>query len=130
MKQAGDLNALGQLRRALQGLRHREEGLCDRALFMLESDGRVATWNARAERMLGYSRDEMVGRPVTALLCRGPGPDDDLQLEAAGEQDHWVRRADGSRFLGRFAAHPLRGPDAQAGRCAVELRDVTEAPPA
>jgi diguanylate cyclase (GGDEF)-like protein/PAS domain S-box-containing protein len=124
-----------QLRRALRRLRHSEEnvrllveGVRDHAMFMLDREDRIASWNAGAKRMLGYEREAMVGRPVRDLLCHAlDRGDEELRFRATVEQERWVRRADGSTFLGRFAAHPVRALDSEPGRRALVLRDVTEA---
>jgi PAS domain S-box-containing protein len=58
------------------------------AIFLLGPDGRIASWNRRAERMLGYSQSEAMGRHVTWLY-----PIDQVQR---GESELDLRLADGS----------------------------------
>src|SRR4051794_26374613 len=43
------------------------ESVLDYGIFMLEVDGRVASWNAGAERMKGYSAGEILGRHFSAF---------------------------------------------------------------
>ena len=48
------------------------ESIHDYAVFMLEPDGRVATWNAGAERIKGYKAEEIIGKSFTTFY-----PDED-----------------------------------------------------
>ena len=47
--------------------RHLVQSVVDYAIFRLDKDGVVATWNAGAERIKGYSPDEIVGRHFSAF---------------------------------------------------------------
>lgn len=47
------------------------EGARDYAIFMLDADGRVATWNAGAEHITGYAADAILGTHVSVLLEGG-----------------------------------------------------------
>jgi diguanylate cyclase (GGDEF)-like protein/PAS domain S-box-containing protein len=125
-----------QLQGAVDGLRRSEErvrllvdGVRDHAMFMLGPDGRIAAWNAGAERMLGFGEADVLERPVDMLLCAAPGGDDQpLGLTpGGGEHERWMRRADGSTFLGRFAAYPIREQGDEVAAFAVVVRDVTDA---
>jgi PAS domain S-box-containing protein len=58
------------------------------AMFLLQPDGRIASWNQRAERMLGYSAWEAMGRHVTWLY-----PMEQVQR---GESERALRMAIGS----------------------------------
>ncbi len=49
------------LRRSEERFRLLVEGVRDYAIFMLEPDGRVASWNAGAERIMGYTAEEAIG---------------------------------------------------------------------
>jgi PAS domain S-box-containing protein len=77
----------------------------DYAIFMLDADGRVRTWNAGAERMKGYAREEIVGRHFSAFYT----PEDvarDHPATSCGsppatgryEEEGWRVRKDGTRF--------------------------------
>jgi PAS domain S-box-containing protein len=89
----------------------------DHAIFMLDPDGYVVSWNAGAERIKGYSADEIIGRNFSCFFPReavGQGrPAEILRLAAAQgrhvEQGMRVRK-DGSRFLSRFTVTALRDP--------------------
>ena len=47
--------------------------MTDYAIFMLDTEGRVANWNAGAERIKGYTAEEIVGSHLSRFYTRG-GP--------------------------------------------------------
>ena len=91
----------------------------DYAIFMLDPTGRVMTWNAGAQRLKGYTRDEIVGRhfsefyPEEDIRSRKP----DVELEVAEEvgrfeDEGWRIRRDGTRFWANVvitAVHDEKG---------------------
>lgn len=44
------------------------ENISDYAIFMLDADGRVASWNATAQHLLGYSAEEILGQPASCFF--------------------------------------------------------------
>jgi PAS domain S-box-containing protein len=75
------------------------------AVIATDVDGVVTAWNPAAERLYGWTRAEVLGRPITALTV---GPDDVEVAEAImaavresgrWEGEFWVHRKDGTRFL-------------------------------
>ncbi len=107
-----------QLEAALAGLRERDltlregeekfrllvEGTRDYAIFMLDPEGRVASWNAGAERIKGYTAEEIVGEHFSAFYPEDVAnghPEYELRVaasEGAYEEEGWRVRKDGSRF--------------------------------
>jgi len=97
--------------------RHRMllDGLHDRAIFMLDPEGRVVSWNAGAERIKGYKSEEIVGRNFSSFFTpedieRGR-PEEVLRLTAATgrlEENGTRVRKDGSRFLADVTFTALR----------------------
>ena len=93
------------LRQADQQLRSMVEGVRDYAIYMLDRDGNVMTWNSGAERIKGYIADEILGLHFSRFfthedLERGR-PAEILRLAAERgrmEQEGWRVRKDGSRF--------------------------------
>jgi len=77
-------------------------------------DGHVTSWNAAAERMFGYRADEMLGRPVDALLPPERAGEEERVLEAIARGEavppfDTVRRArDGTMLEVLLAASPVR----------------------
>ena len=81
------------------------EGAKEYAIFMLDPEGRVASWNSGAERLKGYQDEEIIGQHFSRFYSpedvqRGK-PEEDLRLAAArGQYDDegWRVRKDGSQF--------------------------------
>jgi PAS domain S-box-containing protein len=81
------------------------EAVQDYAIFMLGVDGTVMTWNPGAERIKGYSAEEIIGRhfrvfyPPEAQQRRHPEHELELALrDGHYEEEGWRVRKDGSRF--------------------------------
>lgn len=96
-------------RRALQTseqhVREMVEAVRDHALFRLDPDGTVATWNEGARRLKGWEADEIVGRHLRELYpeqAREAGLPERLLAEArrdgVAHDEGWRIRRDGSRF--------------------------------
>jgi PAS domain S-box-containing protein len=91
------------------------DGIQDSAIFMMDLTGRVVSWNSGAERIKGYTADEIVGRNFScffplAEIKRGR-PEEILRLTAASgrheEQGMRVRK-DGSQFPASLTFTALR----------------------
>ncbi len=105
----------------------------DYAIFMLDPAGRVTTWNAGAERIKGYTADEIVGRHFSVFY-----PDEDVRtgtcdryLEAAARDGHfeiegWRVRKDGSRFWANVVITAVRDDEGTLVGFAKVTRDLTE----
>jgi PAS domain S-box-containing protein len=107
------------------------ENVKDYAIFMLDAEGRVATWNAGAEHMFGYLESEIVGQPFSCFFTpediQSGRPKKELATaQAAGRaaDEGWRVRKDGSRFWASGVNHPLRDGDLK-GFVKV-VRDLTE----
>jgi PAS domain S-box-containing protein len=112
--------------------RHLVEGVVDYAIYMLDLEGRVATWNAGAERIKGYSADEIVGEHFSlfytdeARAQREPW----RFLEEAREHgrvamDGWRRRKDGSAFWASVVIDAVRNDAGELIGFAKVTRDIT-----
>ena len=109
------------------------ESVRDYAIFILDVDGHVATWNAGAQRIKGYEANEIIGRhfsvfyperDVLAGKC-------DLELEAATregrvEDEGWRVRKDGSRFWANVVITALRDSAGMLVGFGKVTRDLTE----
>ncbi|MBX3332180.1 MAG: PAS domain S-box protein, partial [Nitrospira sp.] len=123
-------------RRSEERFRQLVEGIEDYAIFLVDADGKVATWNNGAERMTGYRGEEILGQPYTRLYAPVDvalhRPESDLQqaTEAAAglternDVDRQMMKKLGARFTANITITALR--DEQAGSHAVVIRDVTE----
>ncbi|MEO8627964.1 MAG: PAS domain S-box protein, partial [Betaproteobacteria bacterium] len=93
------------------------DGIRDYAIFMMDPDGRVVSWNAGAERIKGYTADEIIGQSFSCFFPpadveRGR-PEEVLRITAANgrHQEQGMRlRKDGSRFLASLTFTALRDP--------------------
>ena len=94
------------------------DGVRDYAIFMLDSNGLVATWNAGAERIKGYEAKEIIGRNYACFfteedIARGR-PAEILSLtESSGhhEESGMRVRKNGSRFVASAMSTALRDVD-------------------
>jgi PAS domain S-box-containing protein len=126
-------------RRASAVLEEREEqfrrlveSVGDYAIFMLDPNGIVATWNLGAERIKGYKADEIIGQhfsrffgeeDVRAGMC-------ERELEVATrvgrfEDEGWRIRKDGSRFWANAVITAIRDSDGKLRGLAKVTRDLT-----
>jgi PAS domain S-box-containing protein len=93
------------LRVSEERFRHLVEAVRDYAIFMLDTDGRVSTWNQGAERIKGYSASEIIGKHFSQFypaedIERGK-PQNELEIavrEGRVEDEGWRIRKDGSKF--------------------------------
>ena len=46
------------------------ENITDYAIFMIDVEGRVASWNSGAEQLLGYTAQEILGQPTARFFDR------------------------------------------------------------
>jgi PAS domain S-box-containing protein len=93
------------LRASEERFRHMVEGVKDYAIYMVDLDGRIITWNTGAERMKGYSSEEILGRRLSLFYeprdVESGKPELGLKEAAAigrFEDEGWRVRKDGSRF--------------------------------
>ena len=109
------------------------EGIRDFAIYMLDPEGRVASWNLGAERLKGYRGEEVMGQPFSLFFTpedRAAGhPEAELRA-AAGEgryeAEGWRVRRDGSRFWASVAVTALRDAGGKLRGFAKITRDMTE----
>ncbi|MBI3704174.1 MAG: MASE1 domain-containing protein [Rhizobiales bacterium] len=108
------------------------EGVRDYAIYMLDSDGRVRTWNDGAARLKGYNADEILGRHFRIFLPEEARVDATAeQVLAAAARDGkfeaqiWVVRKDGSRFFANVVLDALRDEAGELIGFAKLVRDIT-----
>lgn len=105
----------------------------DYAIYMLDPDGRVATWNPGAERFKGYKADDIIGQHYSRFFT----PEDvaaDLpgralrvaEREGRFEAEGWRLRKNGERFWVHAVIDPVRAADGTLLGFAKVTRDITE----
>ena len=121
------------LRLSEQNFRLLIEGVRDYAIYMLDPTGRVATWNAGAERIKGYVASEIIGQsfakfyPPEAVASGKP----EHHLEVASstgkfEEEGWRIRSDGTRFWANVVITSLRNDEGRLVGFTKVTRDLTE----
>jgi PAS domain S-box-containing protein len=109
------------------------EAVKDYAIFMLDPRGRVATWNAGAERLKGYKAEEIIGEHFSRFypkeaVDRG-WPDEELRRATADgrfEDEGWRVRKDGSQFWANVVITSVRDERGALRGFAKVTRDLTQ----
>src|SRR4051794_15849063 len=109
------------------------QSVVDYAIFMLDPEGHVASWNPGAQRIKGYTADEIVGEHFSRFYTpedREAGePQRALRIamdEGRFEREAWRLRKDGTRFWANVVIDPIRDPSGSIVGFAKVTRDVTE----
>jgi PAS domain S-box-containing protein len=109
------------------------ENVKDFAIFMLDPEGRIVSWNTGAERILGYKEEEILGQPFKVIFTpedvERKRPEYEMQqAREAGraEDERWQVKKDGSRFWASGVVTPLLDEDGRLQGFAKILRDFTE----
>ncbi len=122
------------LRQSEEGFRWLVDGVKDYAIFRLDADGCIVSWNAGAERIEGYEAAEIIGRHFSCFYTpeerEGGVPDRLLKTAAAesrAEIEGWRVRKDGARFWAHIAIAALRDDAGNLKGFAKVIRDGTAA---
>ena len=122
-----------RVRRSEELFRLLVESVQDYAIFMLDPQGNVISWNAGAQRIKGYRREEIIGRHFSTFY-----PEEDKQngkpereLEAAREQgsvrDEGIRvRKDGTTFWANVVITAVHDENGELRGFAKVTRDISE----
>ncbi len=109
------------------------ESVQEYAIFMLDPKGRVATWNAGAQRIKGYQASEIIGSHFSRFY-----PEDDIRAgkcehellvaEKSGryEEEGWRLRKDGSRFWASVVINVVRDETGKLVGFSKVTRDLTD----
>jgi PAS domain S-box-containing protein len=105
----------------------------DYAIYLLDADGHIATWNTGAERFKGYTADEIIGQHFSVFYTeadRAIGlPSQALRTAATEgrfEAEGWRLRKDGTRFWTHVVIDPVHGRDGEVIGYAKITRDISE----
>lgn len=125
--------ARDDLRSGEQRFRLIVETVRDYAIFLLDPEGNVASWNPGAERIKGYRADEIIGQHFSVFYpeeVRATGwPQQELDLareRGRFEDEGWRVRKDGSRFWANVVIAALTHEDGTLRGFAKITRDLTE----
>ena len=109
------------------------DGVQDYAIFMLDPDGVIVSWNSGAQRLKGYTAEEIIGRHFSAFYTeedrRDRKPARELIIARATgkyEEEGFRVRKDGSTFWANVLITALRAEDGTLRGFAKVTRDVTE----
>ncbi|MGR9160407.1 PAS domain S-box protein [Rhizobium leguminosarum] len=121
------------IRQSEEQFRRLVQGVSDYAIYMLDPNGNVSSWNFGAERIKGYRPQEIIGRHFSTFYTsedREAGlPETALSLaraEGRFEREGWRVRKDGSRFWASVVIDVIRDDDGDVLGFAKITRDITE----
>jgi PAS domain S-box-containing protein len=122
-----------ELRRSEEQFRRLVLGVTDYAIYMLDPDGRVASWNAGAETIKGYTATEIVGQHFSRFYTDADraqnAPERGLAtaaLDGRFEREGWRVRKDGTTFWAHVVIDAIRNEAGMLVGFAKVTRDMTE----
>ena len=124
--------AARELRESEERFRLVVESVRDYAIFQLNENGDIVTWNKGAERLLGWSGQEAIGRSASLIFT----PEDIergehrrefelARLEGRAQEDRWHLRKDGSRFFASGVLTCVNRDDGAGVVCTKVMQDIT-----
>lgn len=132
-----DITERQQVTRALRDTENRFrlliESVTDHAIYTLDSTGIVTSWNAGAERITGYSAEEIVGEHFSMFYTEHDRREErpyramEIARSRGSNQEEGVRvRKDGSLFAADIVIYAIRDEDGRISGFAKIIRDITE----
>jgi diguanylate cyclase (GGDEF)-like protein/PAS domain S-box-containing protein len=133
-------NDLTEEKKVQEGLRESEEGfrllvdaVRDYAIFRLDPQGNILTWNSGARRIKGYSAEEIIGKHFS-IFCTPEDaasgkPEEGLRIatqKGRFEAEGWRLRKDHSRFWAHVTISALRDEEGKLRGFAKVTQDITE----
>ncbi|MEO7719442.1 MAG: SpoIIE family protein phosphatase [Capsulimonas sp.] len=133
VQQAERLRADRAIRESEEKLRLLVEGAKDYAMIMLDVEGCIASWNAGAERILGYEDTDVLGLSIAMIFTESDRTAGVPEREIArafdvgkANDERWHLRKDGSQFWADGVMEALRDEDGFLRGYAKILRDDTK----
>ena len=108
------------------------DSVLDYAIFLLDTEGRIVTWNRGAERLKGYTAEDIIGRPFSVFYTEEDRlrdhPAAELEIaarEGRYEEEGWRVRKDGSRFWANVTITAIRDATGELVGFGKVTRDLT-----
>jgi PAS domain S-box-containing protein len=125
--------AEAKLRQSESQCRLLMQGVSDLAIYLLDGNGLVTSWNIGAERIKGYRSEDILGRHFSLFYSKEDRERGEpaRTLESAArdgrfETEGWRVRKDGTRLWARVVVDPIRDDDGEIVGFAKVTRDMTE----
>jgi PAS domain S-box-containing protein len=122
-----------ELRRSEELFRLLLESVRDYAIFMLDATGHIMTWNTGAQRIKGYTPEEIIGRHFSTFYpeedVRNGKPERELEIatrEGSVEDEGWRVRKDGTQFWANVLITAVFDQHRQLRGFAKVTRDMTD----
>jgi PAS domain S-box-containing protein len=121
------------LRQSEERFRLLVDGVIDYAIYMLDQQGLITSWNSGAERIKGYSHAEIIGKHFSRFYApedlREGRPWEDLAAArrfGRSEQEGWRFRKNGERFWAKVTLTALHNAEGQLRGFAKVTQDLTD----
>lgn len=109
------------------------QNIKDHSIFMMDLEGNITTWNAEAERIIGYAEAEILGQNFSVIFTpedlRAGMSEQELRLareDGRAEDERWHVRKDGSRFWALGIVTPMHDAGGNLSGFSKILRDMTD----
>jgi PAS domain S-box-containing protein len=120
------------LRESEERFRLLVEGVPEYAIYGLDAQGKIVTWNVGGERITGYRAEEVIGQTFGTLFTpedQSAGKPEQILAAAALEgiyrEEGWRVRKDGTRFLAHIVITSLRDDKGSLRGYSKVIRDIT-----
>ena len=104
----------------------------DYAIYMLDLNGQIVSWNAGAERIKGYSAEEVIGKHFSMFFTEQDSLDgrpgflvSEALKQGRAQDEGWRVRKDGTQFWALVALDVVRSPEGEVIGLAKITRDIT-----
>jgi PAS domain S-box-containing protein len=121
------------LRQSEERFRLLVEGVVDYAIYLIDQEGVISSWNAGAERIKGYTRDEIIGKHFSRFFIpediEAGKPREELAIArrtGRAEEEGWRVRKNGERFWARVVLTALHDSEGRSQGFAKVTQDLSQ----